>query len=39
MNHDGGGLIRPIPRDKGADQLRGVPIVGQLPGNETRGLK
>ena len=26
---DCGGLTRPIPRDVGADQLRGVPIIGK----------
>ena len=24
----GGGFTRPIPRDRGADQFRGIPIVG-----------
>ena len=28
----GGELTQPIPGDKGADQLRGVPIIGQFPG-------
>ena len=27
----GGGFTRPIPRDGGADQFRGIPIVGRLP--------
>ena len=27
----GGGLTQPIPGDGGADQLRGVPIIGQPP--------
>ena len=32
-----GGFARPIPRDGGADQFRGVPIVGRLPTDGTRG--
>ena len=35
----GGGLTRPISRNEGADQLRGVPIIGQPPRDETRGLE
>ena len=27
----GGGFTRPIPRDRGADQFRGIPIVGRPP--------
>ena len=27
----GGGFTRPIPRDGGADQFRGISIVGRLP--------
>ena len=39
MHHggDGGGFTRPIPRDGGADQFRGIPIVGRLPADGTRG--
>ena len=33
----GGGFTRPIPRDGGADQFRGIPIVGRLPTDGTRG--
>ena len=33
----GGGFTRPIHRDGGADQLRGIPIVGRLPTDGTRG--
>ena len=33
----GGGFTRPIPRDGGADQFRGIPIVGRLPTDRTRG--
>ena len=33
----GGGLIRPIPRDGAADQLRGVPVIGRFPTDGTRG--
>ena len=33
----GGGFTRPIPGDGGADQLRGVPIIGRLPTYGTRG--
>ena len=33
----GGGFTRPIPRDGGADQLRGISIIGRLPTNGTRG--
>ena len=28
---NGTGFTRPIPGDGGADQLRGVPVIGQLP--------
>ena len=35
----GGGFTRPIPRDGGADQFRGIPIVGRLPTDGTRGPK
>ena len=31
----GGGFTRPIPRDGGADQFRGIPIVGRLPTDGT----
>ena len=34
-----GGFTRPIPGDGGADQLRGVPIIGRLPMDGTRGPK
>ena len=34
----GGGFTRPIPGDGGADQLRGVPIIGRLP-NPTDGTR
>ena len=39
MPHDdgGGGFTRPVPGDGGADQLRGVPIIGRLPTHGTRG--
>ena len=30
-----GGLTRSIARDKGANQIRKVPIIGQLPGTRT----
>ena len=33
----GGGFTRPIPRDEGADQFCGIPIVGRLPTDGTRG--
>ena len=33
----GGGFTRPIPRDGGADQFRGIPIVGRLPTDRTIG--
>ena len=33
----GGGFTRTIPRDGGADQFRGIPIVGRLPTDGTRG--
>ena len=33
----GGGFTRPIPGDGGADQFRGIPIIGQLPTHGTRG--
>ena len=33
----GGGFTRPIPRDGGADQFRGIPIVGRLPTDGTIG--
>ena len=33
----GGGFTRPIPGDGGADQFRGIPIVGRLPTDGTRG--
>ena len=33
----GGGFTRPIPRDGGADQFRGIPIIGRLPTDGTRG--
>ena len=33
----GGGFSRLIPRDGGADQFRGIPIVGRLPTDGTRG--
>ena len=33
----GGGFTQPIPGDGGADQLRGVPIIGRLPTDGTRG--
>ena len=33
----GGSFTRPIPRDGGADQFRGIPIVGRLPTDGTRG--
>ena len=36
-NHNGGGgFIRPIPEDGGADQLRGVPVIGRFPTDTTR---
>ena len=33
----GGGFTRPIPRDGGADQFRGILIIGRLPTDGTRG--
>ena len=33
----GGGFTRPIPGDGGADQLRGIPIIGRFPTDGTRG--
>ena len=30
-------FIQPIPGDKGADQLHGVPVIRQLPMDRTRG--
>ena len=33
----GGGFTQPIPGDGGADQLRGVPVIGRLPMDGTRG--
>ena len=33
----GGGFNRPIPGNGGADQLRGVPVIGRFPTDETRG--
>ena len=33
----GGGSTRPIPGDGGADQLRGIPIIGRFPTDGTRG--
>ena len=33
----GGGFTQPISGDGGADQLRGVPIIGRLPTDGTRG--
>ena len=33
----GGGFTRPIPGDGGADQLRGLPIIGRLPTDGTKG--
>ena len=33
----GGGSTQPIPGDGGADQFRGIPIIGQLPTDGTRG--
>ena len=35
----GGGFTRPIPGDGGADQLRGVPVIGRLPTDGNRGLE
>ena len=34
-----GGFTRPIPRNGGADQFRGIPIIGRLPTDGTRGLE
>ena len=36
LNGGGGGFTRPIPRDGGADQFRGIPIVGRLPTDGSR---
>ena len=33
----GGGITRPIPRDGGG--VRGVPVIGRIPMNGTRGLE
>ena len=33
----GNGFTRPIAGDGGEDQLRGVPVIGQLPTDGTRG--
>ena len=33
----GGGFTRLVPRDGGADQFCGIPIVGRLPTDGTRG--
>ena len=33
----GDGFTRPIPGDGGADQFRGVPVIGLLPTDGTRG--
>ena len=33
----GGGFTRLIPGDGGADQFRGIPIIGRLPTDGTRG--
>ena len=33
----GGGFTQSIPGDEGADQLRGVPIIGRLLKDGTRG--
>ena len=33
----GGGFNRPIPGDGGADQLRGVLVIGRLPTDGTKG--
>ena len=35
----GGGFTRPIPGDGGADQLRGVPVIGRFSTDGTRGLE
>ena len=32
----GGGFTQPIPRDGGADQLRGDPVIGLFPTDGTR---
>ena len=37
MHGGGGGFTRPIPGDGGADQLCGVPVIGQLSTDGTRG--
>ena len=34
-----GGFTRSIPRDGGADQLRGVPVIERLSTDGTRGLE
>ena len=33
----GDGFTQPIPGDGGADQFRGIPIIGQFPTEGTRG--
>ena len=33
----GGGFTRLIPGDGGANQLRGIPVIGRLPMDGTRG--
>ena len=35
----GGGFTRHIPGDGGADQLRGVPVIGRFPTDGTKGLE
>ena len=35
----GGGFTQPISGDGGADQLCGVPVIGRLPMDGTRGLE
>ena len=35
----GGGFTRPIPGDGGADQLRGVSVIGRFPTDGTKGLE
>ena len=37
LSGSGGGFTRPIPGDGGADQLRGVPVIGRLSTDGTRG--
>jgi len=34
-----GGVIRPLPRDEGAEELHGIPTVGPRPKVWTRGQK